>query len=434
MKPQTSNFQIIVLVIFGFFVLVGLVLFATNSVSNSSTSLAPVVMWGTFPSGSISGLINTLQEKDKGSLNISYVQKDPFTFETELTEALADGNGPDIVILSQDMIMRLKNKLLTIPYTSISQRTFKDDYIDGASVFLDTDGAAAVPFVADPLIMYWNRAQFTNTSIVNPPQYWDDFSADVLKLTKKDSNFNITQSGVAFGQYSNISHAKDILSNLLVQADSSLIGKNSQGEYVSALGGGLKENGNSSVSALTFYTGFADPTSPSYSWNGSLSRDINGFIGGTLSIYFGLASELQGISLKNPNLNFDVSLVPQVRNTSQQSVFGKIYGLAILKSTKNVTSAYPQVLKLTGTEAVGIFSKSTGLPPARRDLLSVKPEDSYSQVFYDSALRMKVFLDPNPALTENIFKNMIESVVVGKSKVNEAINAADEQISALIKK
>ena len=434
MKPQTSNFQIIVLVIFGFFVLVGLVLFATNSVSNNSTSLAPVVMWGTFPSSNVSGLINALQEKDKGSLNISYVQKDSSTFETDLTEALADGNGPDIVILSQDMVIRLKSKLLTIPYTSISQRTFKDDYIDGASVFLDTDGAVTVPFIADPLVMYWNKSHFTNASIVTPPQYWDDFSADVLKLTKKDSNFNITQSGTAFGQYLNISHAKDILSNLFVQAGTSLIGQNSQGEYVSALSGGLKGDSNSSLSALTFYTGFADPTNPSYSWNGSFPKDIENFTGGELSMYFGLASELSGISLKNPNLNFDVSLVPQVRNTSQQSVFGKIYGLAILKNTKNINSAYPQVLKLTGTEAVGIFSKSTGLPPARKDLLSVKSADLYMQVFYDSALRMKVFLDPNPALTGNIFKNMIESVVVGKLKASEAINVADDEVEALIKK
>lgn len=434
MKPETSNFQIIILAVFGFFVVVGLAMFATNSASNGGSTLAPVVMWGTLPSSSINSTIATLSDKDKGTLNVSYVQKDSETFEKDLVEALADGSGPDIIILSQDMLLKLKNKILTIPYTSISLRSLKDDFIDAGSIFQVQDGTLAVPFVADPLVLYWNKTHFTNASIVNPPKYWDDFSVDVLKLTKKDSNFNIMQSGVALGQYSNIFHAKDILNNLFVQADVSLVGKNSQGEYVSALSGSGKDGAGSVLSALTFYTDFADPTKSSYSWNGSFSTDVGSFISGDLSMYFGPASELSGISLKNPNLNFDVSSVPQVQGMTQQSVFGKIYGLTILKSTKNVDSAFSQVLKLASTDSVTLFSKNLSLPPTRRDVLAVKPDDPYLQVFYDSTLRLKVLLDPDPALTENIFKNMIESVVSGKMRASEVVSVANREISALIEK
>ena len=433
MKPQTSNFQIIVLVIFGFFVFAGLILFTMSKVGTSSSTLTPVVAWGTVPADSVNKLIASVLEKQKDSLKFTYVQKDQTTFEKELIESLADGSGPDIILLPQDLVFKHKNKLLTIPYSSYPLRTFKDQFIDASSVYLDDNGVLAFPFIVDPMVMYWNKTHFVNASIVNPPSYWDDFTADVAKLTLKDSNFNIKQSGTALGEYSNVLHAKDILSMLFLQVGVPIVGKNKNGEYVASLSGSFGNVERPAESALSFYTDFANPIKDAYSWNKSLGSSLDTFLSGDNSIYFGYASELPMITLKNPNLNFDIAPVPQVRNSQKQSVFAKMYGFAILKSSKNITSAFTQLTTLTSQDSIASLSSITNLPPVRKDVLSDKPADLYMQTFYNSALRAETWSDPDPTLTEVTFKNMIEATIIGKIKPGDAIGLAEREIENIFK-
>ncbi|MEI6480565.1 MAG: hypothetical protein WCO12_03550 [bacterium] len=428
MENKTSNFQIIVLVVFGFFVIAGLILFATATVGNKSTAVTPVEVWGTFPSGPISKLVDSINEIQKDTLKLTYVEKDPATFDKELVEALADGSGPDAILLPSDSVIKYKNKIFTIPYTSYPLKTFKDQFVDASSIYLNADGVVAIPFAIDPIVMYWNKSHFINASIVNPPSYWDDFTADVSKLTKKDSNFNIKQSGVALGEYKNIPHSKDILSMLFLQAGLAIAGKGSDGAYVSSLSGNVDGIDHPAESALTFYTDFANPVKSSYSWNRSFSPAFDSFVSGDTSIYFGYASELPSITLKNPNLNFDVSMVPQVRDASRQSVFAKMYGFAIMRSTKNLSSTFAQISKLTEKGSIASSTSFTNLPPVRKDVIDSSPADPYMQVFYNSALRAQLWPDPDPESTKDIFDNMIESVISGKAKVSDIVNGADQQL------
>lgn len=433
MESKTSNFQVIVLVVFSFFVILGLILFATSKAKNSSDAVTPVVAWGTVDSSVINKLIVSTLDKTKDSLKFSYIQKSPTTFEKELVEALADGSGPDIVLLPQDLLIKHKNKLYTLPYTTYPLRTFKDEFIDAGSIYLDTEGVLGVPFMVDPLVMYWNKTHFVNASIVSPPVYWDDFSKDVEKLTRKDSNFNIMQSGAALGEYSNVLHAKDILSMLFIQAGAPIVGKDKDGVYKVSLTGSFGDIKNPANSALVFYTDFANPVNGSYSWNKSLKSSMDSFLSGDTSIYFGYASELPLVTLKNPNLNFDISGTPQVRGSKRQSNFAKIYAFAVLKASKNTGSAFNQIFTLTSKDSISDLSSITNLPPVRKDVLSNKPEDLYMQTFYDSALRAETWPDPDPIATETIFQDMIEYTIMGKAKSEDAINRADKEMGNLLK-
>ena len=433
MDTKTSNFQIIILGIFGFFVIVGLILFATTSTSNNGNQLTPIVIWGTFPSASFDKLKNSILDKQKDSLSLSYFEKSPDTFEQDLVEAIANGNGPDVILLSQDFILKDKNKILAVPYTSFPLRTFQDSFIDEGSVYLTSDGVLAFPFVVDPMVLYWNKTHFVNASVVNPPQFWDDFASTTAILTKKDSNFNVTQSGSAMGEFDNIVHAKDILSMLMMQAGSSLVSKDRDGNYISTLASGTGNIDNPADSALTFFTNFANPIKNNYSWNKSLDDSLTKFLGGSLSMYLGYASELSSINLKNPNLNFDVSLVPQIRDTKQELVFARMSGFAILKSSKNSMSAFTQISTLTSKDAITSLISITNLPPVRRDVLSDVPKDLYMKVFYDSALRAKAWSDPSPTETNQIFRDMIENTIVGRIKSSDAVNQADKQMDVLLK-
>jgi ABC-type glycerol-3-phosphate transport system substrate-binding protein len=436
MDQKISNFQIMILVVFTIITIGSIVLFATSKSKNNNgtgVALEPVVMWGTAPEELINNLVLAILEKDKDLLDIKYFKKDAKTFQQDLIEAIADDVGPDIVIIPQDMIIKNLNKVVVLPYKSYPLRNFKDNFIDVGSVFLKSDGVIALPFIIDPMIMYWNKTHFVNAGVINPPKLWDEFSADVSKLTKKDSNFNILQSGTALGEYQNILHAKDILSMLFLQAGVSVVSKTSDDEFVADLFyKNINSEKNSAGMALSFYTDFANTSKDSYSWNKSLKPSRDSFISGDTSTYFGYASELAGISLKNPNLNFDVEMVPQVVGAEKKSVYANVYGLAVLKSSKKQVSAFSQVFTLISKESISELVSIINLPPVRKDVLVNIPTDPYMKIFYDSALIADTWIDPDSNSTDTVFKNMIEGVIVGRDSYDSSINTAKIQITQII--
>jgi multiple sugar transport system substrate-binding protein len=333
------------------------------------------------------------------------------------------------------MIIKNLTKIQILPYTSYPLRNFKDTFVDASSVFLRSEGIVAVPYIIDPMIMFWNKTHYVNAGIINPPVRWDEFTSNVTKLTKKDSNSNISQSGVALGEYQNVLHAKDILSMFFLQAGAPIVGMNSNDSYFTSLSnlGEKVSDENLSSAALSFYTDFANPSKGTYAWNKSFKSSIDSFVSGETSTYFGFPSEIPAISLKNPNLNFDVAMVPQVSGSEKKSTYAKVYGLAVLKSSKKQASAFNQIFTLTSQNSIKELSAITNLPPIRRDVLAEKATNPYLQYAYDSALIADSWVDPDRAGTESAFKNMIEYVIVGKITASAAVGNAETEITKLIK-
>ncbi|KKT59828.1 MAG: hypothetical protein UW54_C0019G0001, partial [Parcubacteria group bacterium GW2011_GWC1_44_26] len=177
---------------------------------------------------------------------------------------------------------------------------------------------------------------------------------------------------------------------------------------------------------------FSKSNKDSYSWNRSLPQSSAMFQAGDLALYFGYASEYQSIKQKNPHLNFDVAVVPQVGKTAKKLTFGRIYGVAIVVAGKNQAGALRATTLLSGSGVVTGISELLNLPPVRRDLISVRPTDPASSVFYDSALISRAWYDPSPADTNLIFMNMIDSVNSGRSSMNEALAVAHSSLSKIL--
>jgi len=157
------------------------------------------------------------------------------------------------------------------------------------------------------------------------------------------------------------------------------------------------------------------------------------FLSGNLAMYLGFASEIFSIEKKNSNLNFDVTSVPQTRNTNKKTVFGHIYSFAITKQSKNVAGSYTVINALTEVAPLTALEKETSLPPIRRDMLANKPSDAFRSVFYTSALISSTWIDPEPVASSNTFRDMVESVTSGRSRVLEAVSRADQELKALLK-
>lgn len=426
-----SKFQLILTGVFGAFIVIGVLVF--SFARTNSKVVSNVVIWGTVPQEVFNSVLyQSAIGKDK-TLSIRYEAKNEATFDAEFLEALASGTGPDAVLLSQEALFKNRTKLFTIPYTSYPERDFKDSFIEEAELFLTPSGALAVPVFVDPLVMYWNRDIFNNAALSKPPAFWDEFYDLSQKLTTKDGSLNITKATVAFGGWNNVNNAKAILSALLMQAGSPVV--TLSGTQAVA---GLSLQTNAPVlpatAALTFYSEFSNPAKPFYSWNPSLPNSQALFVSGDLATYMGFASEINSLRLKNPNLNFDVTTLPQSRGSANTITFGRMHAFSIVKTSKNIPGAYNAILGFAASDSVSQFQNMLGVSPARRDLLSTPVSDAYTSIFFKSALWSRGWLDLNQKGTDAIFQKLVESITSGRARLEVAISTAQNELQNLLQK
>ncbi len=427
-----SNFQIIVLVVFIVFAIFGVLVFSgTIPIGDNGEpgSLGTVTLWGTVKS---EAMIPILEEFNLANPTfiLKYVQKSTDSFDQDLLEALAEGRGPDIVFMTDELAFHYNNKIFTIPFASYPLASFKNNFASAGEVFLTSKGIMAFPISIDPLVLYYNRSILDANGVVYPPVYWDEVSLLIPTLTKKDDSNRISKSTIALGHFSNIAHAKDIISTLFMQAGSSIVAEKS-GIFSSSLDvPGRQDNPSAS---LKFYTDFADPNSESYSWNKSFSNSRDSFSKGDLAFYIGYASELSSLINKNPNQNFGVAPLPQKRNANFKLTGAHITGVSLLSSSKNFSTALTAASLIATSNFASKFATIFGVAPARRDLLAVKKaDDSFMPTVYNSALFGKSWLDPSPKDTDVIFRLMVDGVLSNSITPDNAVSDADSRLNILL--
>src|SRR3989344_769858 len=348
-----SFFQLIVTIVFASFIVVGVGVFALFGGLGGSGSVGAVTIWGTLPQEPMQRLIEDLRQKDDSFQDVRYEQRSEEAYQSELINAIASGAGPDLFFVSQEDIQSFADKVLVIPYASVSQATILNSFVEEGGLLLTAEGAFGLPFLIDPLVMYWNRDLFSSAGVAQPPAYWGDFLTLAPKVTSLDSASNVKRSAVSLGTWSNIKNAKAILATLFMQAGDPIVGRTAEGELVAHLGtnpSGATEN--PAASALRFYTEFANPRKTAYSWNRSLPEAQDAFVAGNAAVYFGFASELGTIAGRNPNLRFGVAPMPQIEGRNVRITYGSLTALSIPRGAKNPQGAIVIAQKLTDRAGV----------------------------------------------------------------------------------
>jgi multiple sugar transport system substrate-binding protein len=427
---KMSTFQLVALVLFGFFILLGVGVFAAFGGLLGGSSVGPVTIWGTLDSNMMNTMIGTLRSSDKTFSAVKYVQKDAATYDSDLVNAMASGQGPDLFLVSQDEVTSFANKITPVPYATYSQAQFTGSFIDEGQIFLTPNGALALPLLVDPLVMYWNRSLFASAGLAQPPQYWSDFLTIAPKLTSLDAGNNVHQSAVALGTWKNIDNAKAILSALFMQAGDPIVTHDANGNLLPVLGQ-MPANApsNPAESALRFYTEFADPGKTTYSWNNALPQSGTAFVDGSVGAYFGFASEYATIAARNPNLSFGVAVLPQLEGNTTHLTFGNITGVAISRTAANPNGALLVAEHLTGQAAVSALAQQIFLPPVRRDVVVDTSSNAAAAIFVQSSLIARAWLDPNPAGTDTVFGNMVNEVLSGAQQPASAVAEASQALA-----
>ena len=434
-----GKFQTVVLGIFIFGIVLGVLAFSgvlPTRKSSQSVARGTVTLWGTIPNETLASVLSRINTENS-DFSVQYVEKNAATFDTELIEALARDQGPDLVLIAHDGVVRHQDKLFAIPYESFTERAFKDMYIQEGELYLAKEGILALPLSVDPLVMYYNRPLFDGAGVALPPAYWDEFFALAPKLTIRGPLLSISQSFVALGESSNVTHAKEILSALMLQLGNGIVSRDMLRDddgLKSTLGDGFGFEKSPAVAALEFYTEFSNPVKSSYSWNRGLPPSREAFAAGDVAVYIGYASELFAIRDQNPNLDFDVAKLPQPRDAVTPKTFGRMNGIGIMKSSTNFTTAYTVAYLLSAGRYAEDFATALSLPPARRDLLAKgAPTSAYGKTFYDSALISRGWLEPNRAETTRIFNEMIDNTTSGRLSASEAVSRAAGALQILLR-
>jgi ABC-type glycerol-3-phosphate transport system substrate-binding protein len=417
--------------VFAVLIFSGLINIGGSSEDNGQPT-GKVVIWGTFSNPEIYKVFDETNGANK-DLVISYVVKKPATYQKELIEAFANGTGPDLFIISPEMIQSNENFINKIPYASYPEKTFRDAFIDGADVYLAKDGAIGFPIVVDPMVLYYNKDLLANEGIATVPQYWNELFDLSGRLTKKKDDGTILQSMIALGQFGNVSNAKDILATLFMQSGNKLVVRTDKG-YRSV----LNDNGSTGASSpveqvLNFYTEFSNPSLDSYSWNRSLPNSRDMFTGGKLVFYVGHASELFKIQSVNPNLAFDVAQVMQTKGTAVKRTYADIYALAVNKKSTNASTAFSVAGILSSGDTAKNFSVALSLPPALKSLLATKPADPYLFTFFNAALISRTWPDPDTTATDAIFDEMIQNIISNRLSVGASVSKAHGSLDLLNK-
>lgn len=361
-------------------------------------------------------------------VSISYVAKNPSTYEAELVDALASGGGPDIFYISSERFSAQKNKIMPLPGNISIADDISSAMPDAAKlIFGDASGAIyAAPWSEDTLALFYNRDHLNAANIAEPPKTWEGL-ANAVKVLKRISPLGTVQrAGIAMGLVDNVEHATPIISALVLQTGNPIYDAE---EKKYALGQGRDEKGVSSVSAFKFYSEFADPRSPFFTWNSLFAGSREAFATEKASLYIGFASDLPKIESQNAHLNLGVALLPQIAPNDRIS-FARFDAFTVSRKAQNPELAWTILSWLSNEEVARVIASRMLLPPAHRKLTQDTPPHRLLAPFYQQILAARSWEIPDMNAVDGTFSEAIAAILRG-GLAEGAVGAANVRLEIL---
>jgi len=416
-------------------------------------------VWGVFDDSDVFSEINQEYKKLNPQVkNIKYkkVSNDITSFEKELTDAIASGNGPDVFFFGNNWLSEHKEKIVALPDSEQYLDSFKTNFVDVTyDDFVEENQIYAMPLYCDTLALFYNKNLFNQAGITSPPETWQELLDYIDYLTSIDSNGNITQSAIALGRSKKpggINRASDILTLMMMQEGIEIYNKNSNRLTFA--------NNQKSIDVLDFYTQFALIGSKAYTWNSTMDYSIDSFRSGKTAMMINYSYWKNRLREESPKLNFETAPVPQ-QNLNNKINFSNYWGLAVTKHkelqpvSNNRPVTYTQEIRINEawkyiqfltTKPVVVedqagpsfdpnekYLENTNKPAARKDLIEKQKNDPEISEFAIQALTAKSWAQPKNLVVEEIFVEMINEVVSGAKTSYEALRSAEVRINNLLR-
>lgn len=405
---------------------------AIPGLRSGSTVGGVLLVWGFESEDALQSIAKGFaEEAGADDFQIKYQKQSPATWESEFLNAVARGESPDIIIMPSDYFEKHKDKLSAAPPILITEREIRQQYIDAAEAFLSQrEEVLGMPLYADPLMLYWNKDLFSQNLLTVPPKTWDEFLEISQKITRKNSAGNVEIAGAALGRAANINHAPAILEALFLQSGEKI--KTKEGPVT--LGQPIKSGEVSlkpAESALRFISDFSNPRKATMSWSRALPEAKDMFLSGKLAMYIGYASEYRDIKNSNPHLNFAISRLPQLQNAKTPVTSGIIYALVSPRASQKQRTAWEFIKFLSSSPSASLYADQINNVALRRDTLGKYRGESVRGIFAESVIMLKLWPNPDPLKTKELFNQLIENAALGAIGLDSALEKAKVELERI---
>lgn len=407
---------------------------ASSKKPPTGTTGGELIIWGTYDEAKdFTAAFSAFGSGEGAGIKLTYVKKDPVTYENALINALAEGRGPDIFIIHNTWVMKHLRKISPAPPHIISFIDFQDAFPTAVvQDFAISSSTYGIPLYLDTLALYYNKDLFDQAGIVAPPKTWAEFEDDVAKLKRVDSGSGaISRAGAAFGGGAkSINRATDIAMMLMMQYGAKM------SDPVSGVATFAKRTetfGTQSPAeeAIGFYTKFSNPATPYYTWNDNFANSVDAFSDGRAAMMIGYSYHDTIVKTKNPFLNYGIAPVPQ-HDPEVAFAFPNYWAFAVSATSKNQDAAW-RFLKFLGLREsqAKAYMDITRRPPVLRSLIEKTTGDLRLGIFARQALIARSWQQPDGSAVEAIFADMLDSILTGRLAITEALTQAQQKTQAL---
>ncbi|MEK7519868.1 MAG: extracellular solute-binding protein [Patescibacteria group bacterium] len=401
--------------------------------TSSATRVAKgaLTIWSVDDNAAVmKGVIEAFSASNPG-IKVSFIPKNPATYEDELVRAFAAGTGPDVFSVHHTWPLRYADILAPAPRALAAELAVRERFVDVvARDFLLGDNLYGVPLYVDTLALYYNTNLFNSAGIVLPPEDWDAFVKDSRALTRRTANGDIEIAGAALGGARNVVNASDILAMLMLQYGAPMTGEDGKSVRLRSAGGTAP-----SEQALAFYASFARANDPHFSW----SKDFSGtsedlFSQNKAAMMLGYSGARARIVKKSPYVQFAVAPLPQVQGAVFHKNYADYWGYGAYKSGTNKDAAWQFVSFLAQSGVSRAYLAATGRPAAQRTLVVEQQQNPAMKAFANQSLTAVSWAQPDATVVRDVFLEMIEAQITTDQPVKQTIQNGESKINALVKK
>ena len=412
------------LIIIGGLIFLGLILVVAifmNLRSNTEPQAVLIKVWGT-DSRQVFDQIAGLYRQANPTVTIEYKQIDPEYYESEVVNAMARAEGPDVFMVNNRNFYRSQDKMMPygglLPTPSPGQDSFnlvdlraafpsvvEQDFVKGGKMY-------ALPLYVDTLAMFYNQDLFDRASIVAPPRNWEDLKKIVPYLRSMNQSNQIVQSAAAIGgSDKTISYPANLVELLMLQNSDSQSSAKDQ-------------------DAFNFYLQFGNSGSTYYTWNETLGKDYEMFLNNKVAIVFGYHSDKKDLLEKSPYLNLRVAQMPQISSNAKN--FADYWGLAVSRQSKIAAPAWDFVIKFTTSyQYAKEYMTATARPPALKSLIEENINDIDKGIFARQALTARAYQITDGRAADLYLGSAINKVVSGQADSKSAFSEAKSKLDLI---
>jgi multiple sugar transport system substrate-binding protein len=297
----------------------------------------------------------------------------------------------------------------------------------------------ALPYYVDTLALYYNTQQFqsSGTTSSRPAASWTNFKNQVTAMTNKNGAV-ISRSGAGIGTAKNVKNAVDIFYTMLLQNN----GKICRNEACDAV---MLSDNKEAINALNEYVSYSDPASPNYVWDSNYLKgleynnifaDIDAFIRGRVSSYFGYARDYEQIVTlgKNTNLKFEIAEIPQTDDAAannEKVAFANYWAPAVSKASAQPQLAWDFVKFMTSKSTLAKYYETNPMPPSREDLIDTDSSNPL-RVFHRQAKVASSLVLFDQAQFHVVFSDIIEGVATKATSSFNSLRKAESDLNLLL--